>query len=172
MSEMLNQWCTLAKLRAEIEGREKRVCQECRKFGHLVCNCRNKKEEVKEKLISQNKFEVIASRVIQYRVREEVKVRKQETVEEVKCFRYWRIGHSKQECLNIEVEKKRRREGETVCVTRPQKAQQEMAATYVDCGGYKGKGVQIYKNQEQGFFLERQVRNIWYSSCQEYKNLD
>ena len=66
---------------------------------------------------------MIASKVIQYRVKEEVKVRRQETVEKVRCFRYWRIGHCKWECPNIEVEKKRRREEETVCVTRPQKAQ-------------------------------------------------
>ena len=31
----------------------------------------------------------------------------------------------------------------------------EMMATYVDCRGYEGKGVQTYKNQGQGFLLER-----------------
>jgi len=40
----------------------------------------------------------------------------------------------------------------------------------VDCGGYKDKGVQTYKNQEQEFLLEKQVRNIWYSLCQEAWN--
>jgi len=73
---MLNQQCALAKLRAEIEGREERVCWEYRKFGHLVHNCRNRKKETKGKLISQNKFEMIASRVMQCRVKEEVTVRK------------------------------------------------------------------------------------------------
>ena len=82
IGSMLNQWHTLAKLRAEIEGREGRVCWRCRKFGHLACNCRNKKEEEKGKPILQNRFEVIVSRVMQYGVRGEVKVRKQETVEE------------------------------------------------------------------------------------------
>ena len=40
----------------------------------------------------------------------------------------------------------------------------------MDCGGYKDKGVQTYKNQEQEFLLEKQVRNIWYSLCQEAWN--
>jgi len=35
-----------------------------------------------------------------------------------------------------------------------------MVATYIDCGGYEGKRVQTYKNQEQEFLLERQVRNM------------
>jgi len=54
----------------------------CRKFRYLVHNCRNKKEEKKGKPISQNRFEVIASRVRQCGIRGEVKVRKQKTVEE------------------------------------------------------------------------------------------
>jgi len=81
MSSMLNQQCTLTKLRAEIEGREERMYWEYRKFGHLAYNCRNKEEVTKRRLIPQNKFEMIVSRVMQYRVKE-VKVRKQETVEE------------------------------------------------------------------------------------------
>ena len=40
----------------------------------------------------------------------------------------------------------------------------------MDYGGYKDKGVQIYKNQEQEFLLEKQVRNIWYSLYQEAWN--
>jgi len=64
MSNLLNQKHTLAKLRAELEGKRERICQCCKRFGHLACNCRNKKE-VKGKLIPQNKFEVIASRVMQ-----------------------------------------------------------------------------------------------------------
>jgi len=45
-------------------------------------------------------------------VREEVKVRRQEMIEKVKCFRCWRVSHLKWECPNIEVEKKKRREEE------------------------------------------------------------
>jgi len=55
---------------------------ECRKFRHLAHNCRNKKEEAKGKLVFQNIFEIIASRVMQCEVKEEVKVKKQKTVKE------------------------------------------------------------------------------------------
>jgi len=54
----------------------------------LAYNCRNKKREEKRRLVLQNKFEMIVSRAIQYGVREEVKVRRQKIMEEVKCFRY------------------------------------------------------------------------------------
>jgi len=50
MGSMLNQWCTLAKLRAEIEERERRVCWGYRKFGHLACNYRNREQEEKGRL--------------------------------------------------------------------------------------------------------------------------
>ena len=66
---------------------------------------------------------MIASKVIQYRVREKVKVRRQEIVEEVKCFRCWEVGHYKWKYSNIE--KRRRNREEAACVARPQKAQQE-----------------------------------------------
>ena len=125
MSRMLNQWHALTKLRAEIEGREERVCWRCKRFGHLAYNYRNKKVKKKRKLIPQNKFKVIASRVMQYGVREEVKVKRQKTIEEVRCFRCWSIRHLKWEYPNIKVEKKRRREEKAVYVTRPQKVQQQ-----------------------------------------------
>jgi len=51
--------------------------------------------KVEGKLVPQNKFKMITSRVMQYRVRKEVKVRKQETIEKVRCFRYWKIRHYK-----------------------------------------------------------------------------
>jgi len=63
---------------------------------------------------------------MQCEVREEVKVRKQETVEKgVQCFRYWRIGYYKWECPNIEVEKKRRRSEKVAHAVSLQKVQQE-----------------------------------------------
>ena len=37
---------------------------------------------------------------------------------------------------------------------------EEVVATYIDCRGCEGKGVQTHGNQGQGFLLERQVRNI------------
>ena len=97
MSGLFNQKYTFAKLRTELEERKERICQCCKKFGHLVHNCRNKKKEMKEKPILQNKFEVIASRVIQCEVREKVKVRRQKIVEkkEVRYFKFWRIEHYK-----------------------------------------------------------------------------
>jgi len=36
---------------------------------------------------------------------------------------------------------------------------------------YKDKGVQIHKNQEQGFLLERQVRNIVMGALSRKKSL-
>ena len=64
------------------------------------------------------------SRVIQYRVKEEVKVRKQETVEErIQCFRCWGVGHYKWEYPNIKVEKERRGSGEAVYVVSLYKVQ-------------------------------------------------
>ena len=95
MGGILNQWHAFAKLRAEIEGREESVCWRYKRFRYLAYNYRNKKGEEKGRLIPQNKFEVIASKVMQCGVREEVKVRRQEIIEEVKCFRYWGVGHLK-----------------------------------------------------------------------------
>jgi len=58
MSSMLNQRQALAKLRAELEGREGRMRKHCGRFRHLAQMCRNGKvgqEEVK----SQNQFKVL-----------------------------------------------------------------------------------------------------------------
>jgi len=120
---LLNQKHALAKLRTELEGEKVRNCWSCKKFGHLVCNCRNKGKEGEGKSIPQNKFEVLASRVMQCGVKEEVKVRQQETEEKVQCFRCWEAGYFKWECSNIEVKKQRRREEKAAHVVKPQKAQ-------------------------------------------------
>jgi len=61
ISNMLNQWQALTKLRAELEEREERECFKCRKFGHLAYNCRNRIKGKKGKLIPKNKFKVLAS---------------------------------------------------------------------------------------------------------------
>jgi len=68
MSSMLNQKCALTKLRAELEERQGKLCYECKKFGHLACNCKNKKEKGKRTSVPQNRFEVLLSRVIRYGV--------------------------------------------------------------------------------------------------------
>ena len=67
---------------------------------------------------------MIVSRVMQCGVREKIEVRRYEVVEEVKYFRYWRVGHYKWECPNIEVER-RRQEEIVACMAMPQKAQQK-----------------------------------------------
>ena len=75
IGSMLNQQHALAKLKAKIEGRERRVYWGCRRFGHLARNCRNMKE-AKGKLVPQNRFEVIISRVMQCGARKQAKVRR------------------------------------------------------------------------------------------------
>ena len=93
LSKMLNTRRTLAKMKSELEGREGRKCWECKRFGHLAKNCRNKGGRVEEKEKLTNRFETLTSRVMQCGVKE---VRKQETVREVvKCFKCGREGHKK-----------------------------------------------------------------------------
>ena len=55
---------------------------------------------------------------------EKVKVRQQERIEEVKCFRCWGVGHHKWKCPNIEVERQKGRSEQTAYVVKPQKAQE------------------------------------------------
>ena len=88
MSSILNQQYTLTKLKVELEERDRRKCWSCEKFGYLACNCKNKNEQEKRKLISKNKFEVLLSRVIRCGIKNEVRIRRNETVKEVKCSRY------------------------------------------------------------------------------------
>ena len=47
---------------------------------------------------------------------------------------------------------------------------EEIVVTYVDCGRCDSRGIQTYENQRQGFFLERQVRNMWCDFCQKAWN--
>ena len=75
----------------------------------MVCNCRNREQEEKGRSTLQNRFKVLSSRVMRYGLRKEVKVKRQEVVEEVQCFRYRGTGHYKWECPNIAVEKEKRR---------------------------------------------------------------
>jgi len=50
-------------------------------------------------------------------VKEKVKVRKQNTVEEgIQCFRCWGVEYYKWECPNIKVEEERRRSREVMYV--------------------------------------------------------
>jgi len=121
MSSMPNQWYTLSKLRAELEGRDERKYWSCERFEHLICNCRNKNEEEKGKPIPKNKFEVLSSRVMKCKVKEEVRIRRNETVEEVKCFRCWGVGHFKWKCSNVKAKKKKKRDEEAAYIASLQK---------------------------------------------------
>jgi len=104
MNDMLNQRCALAKLRAELEGREGRICRKCERFGHLTQKCRSE-EEQKKKTVVVNRFEVLGSWVMQCGVRE---VRRQEIIrEEATCFGYGKKRHKKWDCPQ---KKERRRE--------------------------------------------------------------
>jgi len=60
LSNMLNQRQALTKLRAELEGREGKLCRQCGKFRYLTRNCRSR-EESKKSTMRGNKFEVLRS---------------------------------------------------------------------------------------------------------------
>jgi len=44
MSNLLKERRALAKLRPELKEKKGKMCQYCKKFGHLAQNCKNKKE--------------------------------------------------------------------------------------------------------------------------------
>jgi len=91
LSNLLREKCALAKLRVELEGRKGKLCRSCRGFGHLAQNCRKGKKEEKGVATSQNKFEILSSRVMQCGVEERV-VRSMRTVA-VRCFKCREEGH-------------------------------------------------------------------------------
>jgi len=72
--------------------------------------------KVKRKPTSQNKFKVIASKVMQCGVRKGVSIKRQEIEKKrVQCFRYWGMEQYKWEYPNIKVKKEKRRSKEAVC---------------------------------------------------------
>jgi len=104
MSNLLKQKYSLAKLRKELKEKEEKLCQYCKKFGHLACNCRNVKEE-REKAIPLNKFEILSSRVIQSGDKGRM-IRRVEAVV-VECYKCGEKEHKCRECvktLNLIVE--------------------------------------------------------------------
>ena len=60
---------------------------EYKKFRHLACNCRNKGVEEKKIPTSQNRFEMLLSRVMRYgiEIRKQERERKEEEV--IWCFK-------------------------------------------------------------------------------------
>jgi len=94
MSSMLNQKCTLTKLRTELEGRPGKLCYECKKSRYLAHNCRNRREEEKRTSIPQNRFEVLSSRVMRcgVEIRRQERDRKKEG-KAICCFKYKEEGH-------------------------------------------------------------------------------
>jgi len=61
LNKILNTRRALAKIRSELESRK---CWECKRFGHLAKNYRNKGERVEERKKLMNRFETLTSRVI------------------------------------------------------------------------------------------------------------
>jgi len=96
MSNLLKEKHALALLRAKLEEKRERECWNCKGFGHLVHNCRNRKEREKRMAVPQNKFEVLKSRVMRYKV-EERTIRRQE-VAVVECFKCREEGHKCRVC--------------------------------------------------------------------------
>jgi len=96
MSDLLNEKCALAKLRAELEERRGKLCRCCKGFGYLTRNYRNKKEEEKGTIISQNKFEILKSKVMQCGVEEKTIRRHKAVVAE--CFKCGEKEHKCKEC--------------------------------------------------------------------------
>ena len=97
MSNLPKEKHTLTKLREELEGRRGKLCKSCKGFGYLAQNCRKKIEGEKGKILSQNKFEILSSRVMQCEV-EERTIKRQEAVE-VECFKCGKKGHKCREYL-------------------------------------------------------------------------
>ena len=96
MSNLLKEKCALTKLREKLKERKGKMCRSCKGFEHLAHNCRNKKEGEKRTTVSQNKFKVLESRVMQCGVEEKM-IRRYEVVV-VECFKCEKKGHKCREC--------------------------------------------------------------------------
>jgi len=120
MSNLLKEKHALAKLRAELEERQEKLCYGCKKFRYLVYNCRNRREGEKKTLIPQNRFEVLSSRVMRcgIEIRRQERDRKEEE-KTICCSKCKEEGHQWKECL----ERRKERRERVVQVVIPQKVQ-------------------------------------------------
>jgi len=123
MSSLLKEKYALTKLREELEGREGKLCRSCKGFGHLVQNCRNKRGEKRRTIVSQNKFEILKSRVMQCGVSK--KSIRRVGVVEVECYKCGGMRHKCREYLLWKKAKEEKRviEEKVARVAKPQKAQ-------------------------------------------------
>jgi len=110
----------------ELEGRKEKLCQCCKKFGHLARNCRSKREREKREVTLVNKFEMLSSRVMQCGV-EERTIRRYEVVV-VKCFKY---GEKEHKCRECPLWKKKER---VARMAKPQKAHQQKGPAHPEKG--------------------------------------
>jgi len=94
-NSLLHPFSALTKLREELEGRKRKLCRGCKKFEHLVCNYRNRKEKERGVATPQNQFEVLSSRVMQCGVEERV-IRSMRIA--VRCFKCREEGHKCRKC--------------------------------------------------------------------------
>jgi len=79
-----------------LKGRRGKLYKSCKGFRYLAQNCRNKKKGEKEVTTSQNKFEALSSKVMQYGVKERIVRNVRTTV--MKCFKCREKGHKCREC--------------------------------------------------------------------------
>jgi len=113
MSNLLKQKTTLTSLRTKLEEKQKRKCWKYRGFGHQAQHYR-KEEGEKGKPTPQNKFEILASRVM----RCGVELRRQETGREqweVECFK---CGEKRHKCKEYPLEIKKEKAAH---MAKPQK---------------------------------------------------
>jgi len=64
VSDMFGQRQALAKLRAELERKERRLCRYCRRFGHIARKYRSRQKKKERMVVLQNKFEMLRNRVM------------------------------------------------------------------------------------------------------------
>jgi len=107
ISSILNQKCAFTKLRAELKGRQRKLCYECKKFGHLAYNCRNKKKKGKRTSVPQNRFEVLSSRVMRCGVEIKRQEGNRKEREVIQCFKCREKQYQWKECPR---KRKKRRE--------------------------------------------------------------